>query len=252
MSYGGAMPGTSFDRVAAIYDETRGGEHRGDRFADDLAVWITGERVVELGIGTGVIARGLRRHGIDAVGFDLSEPMMRLAVERIGPRVAQADVDALPLADHSVDGAYLVWVLHLAHDPTATLAEAARVVRPGGRIVSITNNAAFAPDDEIAPIVDRLAPLRQPRADHRAVMAAEIPGLELVHQGFTGWDEFEMAPSTEADAIEGRIYSSLFDVDDETWERLVVPVIDALRALPDPNRPRRRRNRHPVLVWAVP
>ncbi len=251
MPYGDLMPGTSFDRVAAIYDETRGGERRGDRFADGLEPWIVGERVVELGIGTGLIARGLRRHGRDVVGFDLSEPMMRLAVERVGPCVATADVDALPLADHSVDCAYFVWVLHLVHDPAATLAEAARVVRPGGRIVTITNNAAFDPDDEIAPIVDRLAPLRRARLDHRDVVAAEVPGLELVHEGFTRWDEFETAPTTEADAIEGRIYSSLFDVDDETWERVVVPVIDALRALPDPECPRRRRNRHPLLVWAV-
>ena len=60
-----------------------------------------------------------------------------------------------------------------------------------------------------------------------------------------------MAPTAEADAIERRIYSSLFDVDDEAWARVVVPVIDALRALPDPDRPRRRRNRHPLLAWTV-
>ena len=245
------MPGTSFDRVAAIYDDTRGGERRGDSFAEDLAPWIVGERVVELGVGTGVIANGLRRDGVDVVGFDLSEPMMRRAVERIGSRVSLADVDDLPLADDSVDTAYFVWVLHLVHDPSVTLAEAGRVVRAGGRIVTINNNATFGPDDEIAPIVDRLVPLRQARVDHHAVVAADLPGLELVHEGHTGWDEFETAPANEADAIEQRVYSSLFDVDDETWERVVVPVIESLRALPDPDRPRRRRNRHPLVAWTV-
>ncbi len=245
------MPGTSFDRVAAIYDETRGGERRGDSFADDLAPWIVGERVVELGIGTGLIARGLRRHGRDVVGFDLSEPMMRLAVERVGPCVALADVDVLPLADDSVDCAYFVWVLHLVHHPAATLAEAARVVRPGGRIVTITNNAAFAPDDEIAPIVDGLAPLRRMRLDHNTVVADSHRDLHLIHDGFTTWDEFETVPSTEADAIEQRIYSSLFDVDETAWSSVVEPVIAQLRALPDPDRPRLRRNRHPLLVWTV-
>ena len=45
------------DRVAAIYDETRGGERRGNNFADDLAPWIVGSTVVELAVGTGVIVR---------------------------------------------------------------------------------------------------------------------------------------------------------------------------------------------------
>jgi SAM-dependent methyltransferase len=98
MTYRGAMPGTSFDRVAAIYDETRGGERRGDHLADDLAPGIVGPSVVELGVGTGVIARGLRRHGVEVVGFDLSEATMRAAVDRIGPNVAIADADLPGLA----------------------------------------------------------------------------------------------------------------------------------------------------------
>ncbi len=245
------MPGTSFDRVADIYDETRGGERRGTQFADDLARWIVGPRVVELGVGTGVVAKGLQRHGIDVVGVDLSDAMMRRAVERIGPCVAMADIDRLPLADDSADSAYFVWVLHLVHDPAATLAEAVRVVRPGGSVATITNGSLYAADDEIASIIDGLAPLRLARLDHHTVVASNHPGLELVHDGFTTWDEFETVPSDEADAIENRIYSSLFDVDDTAWQRVVVPVIDALRALPDPDRPRRRRNRHPLVVWRV-
>ncbi len=238
------MPGTSFDRVADIYDETRGGQRRGDHFADSLAPWLAGSKVVELGIGTGLIANGLQRHDIDVVGVDLSDAMMRRAVDRIGPRVAMADVDRLPFADDSVDSAYFVWVLHLVHDPAATLSEAARAVRPGGSVVTITNGSKHDADDEIAPIIDALAPLRQARLDHNPVVTSDHPGLELVHDGFTTWDEFETVPSDEADAIENRIYSSLFDVDDAAWERVVIPVIDA-------DRPRRRHNRHPLLVWTV-
>lgn len=251
MLYGAPMPGTSFDRVAEIYDATRGGERRGEHFADSLAPWIVGPRVVELGIGTGVIAKGLRARGIDVVGFDLSEAMMRAAVARIGDRVAAADVDRLPLADDSVDTAFFVWVLQLVQDPAATLSEAARVVRPGGRVVAITSGPEYGPDDEIAPIVDGLAPLRRMRLDHNTVVADSHRDLGLIHDGFTTWDEFETAPSTEADAIDQRIYSSLFDVDDATWAAVVEPVIAALRALPDPDRPRLRRNRHPLLAWTV-
>jgi SAM-dependent methyltransferase len=243
------MPGTSFDRVADIYDETRGGERRGRQFADDLAAWLIGPRVVELGIGTGVIANGLRRRDVEVLGVDLSPAMIRRAADRIGARVAIADVDQLPLPDNAVDSAYFVWVLHLVHDPAATLTEAARIVRPGGRIVTITNGHEYPGDDEISPIIDGLAPLRQARLDHNAVAAGNHPRLELVHEGFTSWDEHETVPTVEADAIERRIYSSLFDVDDDEWQRVVVPVIDRLRSLPHPDQPRRRRNRHPLLVW---
>ena len=241
------MPGTSFDRVAEIYDETRGGERRGDRFADDLAPWIVGPTVVELGVGTGVIAGGLRRHGFDVVGFDLSEAMMRAAVDRIGSRVAMADVDCLPLADDTVDTAFFVWVLQLVPDPIATLAEAARIVRPGGRVVAILSNGEYAPDDEIAPLVEGLAALRAERLAPNEIIAADLPTSVLEHQGVTSWDEFPDTVADQIHGIENRIYSSMFDVDDDTWDRIVEPVLGQLRALPDPHHPRLRRNRHPLL-----
>jgi SAM-dependent methyltransferase len=245
------MPGTSFDRVADIYDETRGGERRGRHFADTLAPLIVGPTVVELGIGTGVIAHGLARHGVDVVGFDLSAPMMRAAVERIGPRVAVADVDRLPLADASVDTAFFVWVLQLVPNPFATLTEAARVVRPGGRVIAILSNGEYAPDDEVSPIVDALAALRVDRLGRDDIVGAELAGLSLVEQGWTGWDEFPSSVTEQIEGIENRIYSSMFDVDDDTWESVVEPVLAELRALPDPDRPRLRRNRHPFAVWTA-
>ena len=245
------MPGTSFDRVAAIYDETRGGERRGERFADDLTAWIVGPTVAELGIGTGVIAGGLRRHGVDVVGFDLSEAMMRAAVDRIGTRVAMADVDCLPVADDAVDTAVFVWVLQLVPDPLATLAEAARIVRPGGRVVAILSNGEYADGDELASIFDGLAALRAERLGRDEIVAADLPGLALEHEGFTSWDEFPDTVADQIHGIENRIYSSMFDVDDATWARVVEPVLERLRALPDPHLPRLRRNRHPLLVWTI-
>jgi SAM-dependent methyltransferase len=243
------VPGINFDRVAAIYDETRGGERRGQSFADSIAPFVVGRRVAELGVGTGVIAKGLRRHGIDATGVDLSAAMLSAAVERIGPRVALADVDRLPFADSSIDTVLLVWVLQLVDDPAATLREASRVLRPGGRVVALPSTADHDPGDEVAPIAGQLAPLRSHRLAASDLGEVEIPRLRLVHEGFTAWDEFEQAPAEELDNIEHRRYSSLFDVDDDTWTNVVEPVLEQLRALPDPHRPRLRRTRHPLLVW---
>jgi SAM-dependent methyltransferase len=245
------MPGTSFEQVASIYDATRGGERRGNGFAGALAPWVAGPRVVELGIGTGVIANGLRLQNIDPVGFDLSGAMLRMAVDRLGERVTLADVDELPLPDDCTDTAYFVWVLQLVDDPIVTLTEAARVVRAGGRVIAILSNSEFDPADEIATIIDGLAPLRAQRLGHNQILATDLPGLSLVHQGFTPWDGFPSTVTDEIDHIENRIYSSLFDVDDATWTTVVEPVLEQLRALPDPDRPRDRRNRHPLLVWDV-
>jgi SAM-dependent methyltransferase len=245
------MSGTSFDQVATIYDQTRGGERRGEHFAEALAPWIDGPTVVELGIGTGVIAKALQRRGVDVVGFDLSDAMMRLALRRIGERIAVADVDQLPLPDDCADTAYFVWVLQLVDDPIVTLTEAARVVRSGGRVIAILSNSEFEPDDEIAGIIDGLAPLRAERLDRNQIVEADLDGLSLAHQGYTPWDDFASTVTDEIAHIDKRIYSSLFDVDDETWGAVVEPVLARLRSLPEPDRPRERRNRHPLLVWTV-
>ncbi len=177
--------------------------------------------------------------------------MMRLALGRIGSRVAVADVDRLPLVDECADTAYFVWVLQLVDDPIVTLSEAARIVRPGGRVIAILSNAEFDPADEIATIIDGLAPLRTQRLGQHQIVAADLPGLSLAHQGFTPWDGYPSTVADEIDHIENRIYSSLFDVDDATWATVVEPVLAQLRALPDHDRPRGRRNRHPLLVWNV-
>jgi SAM-dependent methyltransferase len=245
------VPGINFDRVASVYDETRGGQRRGDSFAASIAPWVVGSRVVELGVGTGVIGLGLRRHGIDALGVDLSAGMLTVARDRLGSRVVRADVDRLPLSA-SVDTAFLVWVLQLVEDPFTTLAEAARVVRPGGHVIAILNHSGYEPGDEIAQAIEGLAPLRarrRHRADRATLTSAAVSGLTLIADDFTPWDEFTGTVTEEIEAIEGRIWSSLFDVDDETWATVVEPVLAQLRALPDPDRPRTRRNRHPLLVW---
>lgn len=245
------MPGTSFDRVAEIYDRTRGGERRGARLADAIAPWVAGTRIAEFGVGTGVVASGLRENGIDPVGFDLSEAMLRRAVERIGPRVAVADVERLPLADESVDTAIFVWVLHLVEDSAAALAETARVVRSGGRVVTVLAAADDHPDDEIARILSGLAPLLRPSRGLDATLAAAPATLRLEFSGFTRWTTFPATPNQAADLVEQRGYSTLFDVDDSTWQSVVVPVIEQLRAMPDPDDEYSRRNRHPLVVWTV-
>jgi ubiquinone/menaquinone biosynthesis C-methylase UbiE len=127
-----------FDRVAETYDETRGGEDRGRRFAAELNQFLDPTRpVLEVGVGTGVVAMGLAELGHHVVGIDLSLPMLEAAERRIGPKVIRGDARRLPFADGSFDQAYSVWVLHVVGDVKGVLAEVARVLRPGGKYLVV-------------------------------------------------------------------------------------------------------------------
>ncbi|HTW29178.1 MAG TPA: metalloregulator ArsR/SmtB family transcription factor [Acetobacteraceae bacterium] len=98
-------------------------------------------RLLDIGTGTGQLLELLARRVDTALGIDASRAMLALARARLGRAgldhcaVRQADMYCLPLADASFDAAVLQMVLHYAEDPAAALAEAARVLRPGGRLV---------------------------------------------------------------------------------------------------------------------
>lgn len=112
----------------------------GDRPLGDL---------VDVGTGTGRMLTLLGPKAARAVGVDQSREMLgiaRAALERAGLRhavVRQGDMYALPLADASADTVIVHQVLHYAEHPAAVLAEAARVLRPGGRLCVVD----FAPHD---------------------------------------------------------------------------------------------------------
>lgn len=91
-----------------------------------------GSVVVDLACGTGDLARELQGRGIVAVGADLSYGMLAAAPVPF-PRV-QTDGSAMPFPDASVDGLTCGFALRNFTDLAATLAETARIVRPGGRI----------------------------------------------------------------------------------------------------------------------
>ena len=87
----------SFDKVAAIYDATRGGLERGIRFAAAIEPYCGSGPVFEIGVGTGAIARPLRdRLGRPVLGADLSGEMLQHARTRLGATVVRSDVALAP------------------------------------------------------------------------------------------------------------------------------------------------------------
>jgi SAM-dependent methyltransferase len=97
-------------------------------------------RVLEVGCGWGELAERVARDtGAEVVALDLSPRMVELARERgIDARVG--DVQELPFGDGSFDVAIAAWMLYHVPDLDRGLAELARVLRPGGRLVAATNS----------------------------------------------------------------------------------------------------------------
>jgi hypothetical protein len=65
-------------------------------------------------------------------------------------------------------------------------------------------------------------------------------------------EAWNTSPEEQAQRIESRAWSSLWDVPDDRWAEVVEPAIAALRALPDPAAPRRRHSHYEILVFERP
>lgn len=97
--------------------------------------------VADLGCGTGIVAAALAPHvarvvGVDASPFQLKEARRRLR-HAGNVELREARLEALPLESASVDAALLVLVLHYVPEPRQALAEAARILRPRGRLLVV-------------------------------------------------------------------------------------------------------------------
>jgi ubiquinone/menaquinone biosynthesis C-methylase UbiE/DNA-binding transcriptional ArsR family regulator len=108
-------------------------------------------RLVDIGTGTGRMIELFGPRATHAIGIDRSSEMLRLArvkLEQAGihPSLRQGDMYALPLADGSADNVIIHQVLHYAHSPAAAIAEAARVLTPGGTLL-VVDFAAHERDD---------------------------------------------------------------------------------------------------------
>jgi demethylmenaquinone methyltransferase / 2-methoxy-6-polyprenyl-1,4-benzoquinol methylase len=138
-----------FDRIAGRYDllnsvMTAGLHHRWRQRAADRAALGAGDAALDVCCGTGDLALELARRvapGGHVVGCDFSEPMLDLAREKAaqrasaGVRFEWADALQLPYDDGRFDAATVGFGARNLSDLDAGLAEMARVLRPGGRLV---------------------------------------------------------------------------------------------------------------------
>ncbi|MFC7161338.1 class I SAM-dependent methyltransferase [Aquipuribacter hungaricus] len=152
---------------------------------------LPGERVLDVGAGTGLVCRSVPDE-VRAVAAVEPSAGMPAAADLDALAAVRADAVRLPVADGSVDVVVASWLLHVldAGDRAAAVAEAARVLRPGGRL------------GVVVPAVPRTTGQRQVRgaarrlADRRGLGAFRVPvdlpglltdaGLQVRHHARTG------------------------------------------------------------------
>jgi SAM-dependent methyltransferase len=125
---------------------------------------LAGSDVADLGCGTGGLMQSMAPVAASVVGVDREPEMLAAARTRLASHahvtLQQGELEALPIAPASVDVAFLVLVLHLVAAPPRVLAEAARILRPGGRLILLD----LRPHD---------------RHDYRESMGHLWPGFDL-------------------------------------------------------------------------
>jgi demethylmenaquinone methyltransferase / 2-methoxy-6-polyprenyl-1,4-benzoquinol methylase len=128
--------GPSYDRVGAAL--SFGQDPRWRRFLVSRLPR-DGGHVLDVATGTGLVAAQLRRLGFGVTGVDQSPGMLAEAKRRFGADVelVEASAELLPFDASAFDHLTFTYLLRYVSDPGATLAELARVVRPGGVIASL-------------------------------------------------------------------------------------------------------------------
>lgn len=134
-----------FSRIARYYDPLNGvislGLHRGWRRRSLAALGVQpGERCLDVCAGTGDFALSVRAEGGDPVAFDMTPEMLAVARHRAGGELQTVIGDALqlPFREAAFDCLTIGFGLrHSREDLPVLLRECARVLRPGGRLVSL-------------------------------------------------------------------------------------------------------------------
>jgi phosphatidylethanolamine/phosphatidyl-N-methylethanolamine N-methyltransferase len=148
-----------YDKLAKVYDITFGPTlHPGRLQAIERMDIQPGERVLEVGVGTGINLSLYPKH-CSVVGIDFSGSMLEIARDRAARkdirnvRLLQMDAADLKFTDDSFDIVYAPYLISVVPDPVKVAREMRRVCRPGGRIILLNH---FLSPNAILSRIERL------------------------------------------------------------------------------------------------
>lgn len=177
-----------YDLEATRYDQTRGGAERARAAADAVLELVPADCavLVDVACGTGIVSELLTAPNRTVIGVDMAAGMLALARPRLGDgHAVRGDATRLPVASRSADAVTFMWLLHLIDESVvaAAIAEAARVLRPGGVMLTTVDKdwAQFETDTDVGAILRtarrELAPPSSDDAERVRALAATA-GLE--------------------------------------------------------------------------
>jgi ubiquinone/menaquinone biosynthesis C-methylase UbiE len=144
-----AFEHAGWQRAAAAYDATFA--HATAPFIEELldaSVVAAGAKVLDVCCGTGIVTAAAAARAAQPIGFDFSPAMLSQARHQYPQQpFEEGDAEALPYAERSFDAVVSNFGVHHVPRPEKALAEAFRVLRPGGRIALTT---WAAPTENIA------------------------------------------------------------------------------------------------------
>jgi phosphatidylethanolamine/phosphatidyl-N-methylethanolamine N-methyltransferase len=134
-----------YEKLAKVYDFTFGPTlHPGRVQAIQRMAIQSGDRILEVGVGTGINA-ALYPRDCAVTGVDLSSSMLEKARDRVvrkgmyNVRLLEMDAAQMTFADNSFDIVYAPYLISVVPDPVAVALEMQRVCRPGGRIIFLNH-----------------------------------------------------------------------------------------------------------------
>ena len=174
-----ALVGEVYARLTPVYDFVFGAVlQAGRRAAIERMAIRPGDRVLEVGVGTGINAP-LYPHDCRVTAIDLSAPMLERARERVTRQglahvqLLEQDAAQMGFADDSFDAVYAPYVISVVPEPVTVVRQMRRVCRRGGRIVILNHFRTTA-----TPVVSWLERMVSPLTAHFGFrLDLELPGL---------------------------------------------------------------------------
>jgi SAM-dependent methyltransferase len=222
----------SFGSAAERYDRYR------PAYATDAVVWALGaspSRVADVGAGTGILSRAIRRLGHEVVAIE-PDDRMRAHLVKVSPGITalSGTAEELALPDDSVDAIVAGQAYHW-FDPEPAHREFARVLRPGGVFAVLRNDP-----DPATPWTVRFAEIIDgPAAEPAAPELDELQYKQFRHEMWVTPDELEAMATTRSPYL----------IADDQGRRELVEAIRSLLAGPELAGRERILMPHLTRVW---